>query len=249
MMQSLERAFLILELLDDAGPEGIGVQDLTRLIGLKFPTVHNFLKSLLYLGYVKQIEETGKYALGTKSFNIGRKNDNKKTLSEAARPVAEALNRSLNESVTVTIYSNRTWYTLFQCNSTRELVVNQSLPVTGNLYISATGRCILCNLSEHELLKYVEKQGLPGRDWNDLNSYEDLKKALADIKKRGYEIYNTMNSSGTIGVAFPIHSPARSIDAAIGIYMPEVRFGGEHKKNIISGLKDAAETIRIICEN
>jgi len=249
MMQSLERAFLILETLDDAGPEGIGVQDLTRLIGLKFPTVHNFLKSLLRLGYVGQIEETGKYALGFKAFNIGRKSDNKKTFSEIARPVAEELNRSLNESVTVTFYSNRTWHTLFQCNSTRELVVNQRLPVTGNLYISATGRCILCSLSEHELLKYVEKRGLPGDDWNGLTSYEDLKKAVEDIKKRGYEIYHTRNESGTIGVAFPIHSPARSIDAAVGIYMPMVRFVGKHKKNIINGLRDAAETIRTICEN
>ena len=246
MIQSLERAFFVLEILDAAGPEGMGAQALARKIDLKFPTVHNFLKSLLQLGYVRQLEETEKYALGSKAFNLGRKNDSKKTLYETALPVAEQLNRTLNESVNIAFYSNMTWYILFQCHSTMELVVNSRLPVNDNLYISATGRCILSNLSEHELQKYVEKQGLPGKDWNDINSDENLKKALEDIKRRGYEIYD---NTGTIGVGFPIYSLSKGIDAAIGAYLPEVRFYGEHKNNIIKGLKDAAETIRTICEN
>ena len=247
MIQSLERAFLILEILDDAGPEGMGAQELARTVNLKFPTVHNFLKSLQYLGYVAQIDETSKYALGAKTFSIGRKNENKKVLSEIARPVAEELNRVLNETVVVTFYSNRTWYTLFQCNSKMELVVNPRLPVTSNLYISATGRCILSNLSEYERMKYVDIQGLPGNDWDGINSSGDLDKALTEIRKRGYEIYGA--GRGTIGVAFPLHISSRSIDAAIGIYLPELRFTGEHRKLIIDKLKNAAETIRTICEN
>lgn len=247
MIQSLERAFLILEILDDAGPDGMGAQTMARTVGLKFPTAHNFLKSLQQLGYVKQIEETGKYAIGEKLYSLGRKNDNKKILYETAYPVAEQLNKAFNESVTVALYSNRTWYTLFQCHSTMDLVVNSRLPVSGNLYISATGRCILSNLSAHELQKYVEKQGLPGKDWDGVNSYEDLKKRLENIQENGFEIYDT--KSETIGVAFPIHSSGRNIDAAIGIYMPKSRFTGEHRKNIINGLKEAAETICTICEN
>jgi DNA-binding IclR family transcriptional regulator len=247
MIQSLERAFLILEILDDAGADGMGAQALARTVGLKFPTGHNFLKSLQQLGYVKQIEATGKYAIGEKSYNLGRKNDNKKILYETAHPVAEMLKSSFNESVTVAFYSNRTWYTLFRCNSTMDLVVNPNLPVSGNLYISGTGRCILSNLPEHELQKYVEKQGLPGNDWDGVNSYENLKNRLKNIQKNGHEIYDT--NSGTIGVAFPIHVPARGIDAAIGIYMPESRFTGEHRGNIINGLREAAETICTICEN
>lgn len=50
-----------------------------------------------------------------------KKNDNKKILYETARPVAELLKSSFNESVTVAFYSNRTWYTLFQCHSTMDL--------------------------------------------------------------------------------------------------------------------------------
>lgn len=247
MIQSLERAFFILDILDSAGSDGMGAQDLARSIGLKFPTVHNFLKSLQQLGYVIQLSETSKYALGPKAFSIGRKGEHRKMLSDVARPVAEELNRILNETVVVTFYSNRTWYTLFQCNSNMELVVNPRFPVTSNLYISATGRCILSFLSDFERKKYVDGQGFPGDDWNGIKNESGLAPAIDEIKKRGYEIYGT--GKGTIGVAFPLHVPQRGIDAAIGIFLPEVRFVGEHKKLIIEKLRIAAGTIRTICES
>ena len=246
MIQSLERAFLILEILDDAGVDGMGAQDLARTVGLKFPTVHNFLKSLVQLGYVSQLSETSKYALGPKAFNIGRKNDNRKSFSEVARPLAEELNRTLDETVVVTFYSNRTWFTLFQCNSNKELVVNPRLPMTSNLYISATGRCILSSLPEHERKEYVKNQGFPGKDWGGIANDADLADVLRGIGKRGYEIYG--EGKGTIGVAFPLHLPARGIDAALGVYLPELRFGGEHRRDIIEKLRKTAEAIRTICE-
>lgn len=247
MIQSLERAFLILDVLDSAGVEGMGAQDLARTVGLKFPTVHNFLKSLQQLGYVTQIEATSKYALGSKAFSMGRKNEHRKALSDVARPIAEELNKVLDETVVVTLYSNGTWYTLFQCNSQKELVVNPRLPVTSNLYISATGRCILGSLSDLERRKYVDAQGYPGEDWNGIKNDSELAAAIAEIKKQGHEIYGT--GKGTIGIAFPLHLSARGIDAAIGVYLPEVRFSEELRRNIIEKLATAAETIRTICEN
>ena len=81
MVQSLERAFKLIEILDAADSEtGVGVQALSNEVGLKLPTVHNLLKTLIKLGYVKQNSE-GKYILGPKSYSLGISEKNKKSLS------------------------------------------------------------------------------------------------------------------------------------------------------------------------
>jgi DNA-binding IclR family transcriptional regulator len=245
-MQSLERAFHILETLDEAGADGMGAQELANTVRLKFPTAHNFLKSLKQLGYIRQIEATGKYAVGAKALSLGR-GGAKKRLSDAARPVAEELRSTLNETVTVVFYNDMIWRTLFNCYSTRELAANPRLPVTDNLYISATGRCILSNLPESGFEKYLRIKGLPAGDWDGIDSVEALKKAAAALRARGYEIYKS--KSGTVGVGCPIHSTAAGLEAAIGVFLPEIRFSGEHRENIIKGLARAAEEIKIILEN
>ncbi len=245
MIQSLERAFLILETLDEAGPDGVGVQDLSRRVGLKFPTTHNFLRSMLQLGYVSQREDTGKYCLGDKAFVLGYKRESRKMLSEIARPIAEDLSRKVGETVVLAFYANRAWHTLFHCSSAG-LNISPQLPVSKNLYISATGRCIMSRLPDYELENYIREQGLPGDDWDGVDTREDLDARLAEIRKRGYEIYD--KNDGALGVAFPIHSGAKNLDASIGVYMLKSGFSGARKKTVVDGLREAASAILSIYE-
>jgi DNA-binding IclR family transcriptional regulator len=174
VIQSLERAFGILELLDRAElHSGIGVQDISNEVGLKLPTVHNMLKSLTLLGYVAQDVASGKYRIGDKLRALGMRSEFERALSEVAEPLARKLNKDVNEIVTVTLYANCTWHTLFQVFSEQELSVRVSLSVNNNMFISATGRCILSRLPKGELEKYLKTSGMPGE-------------ALDEIKKRGH---------------------------------------------------------------
>lgn len=246
MVQSLERAFKLIEILDAADSEtGAGVQALSNEVGLKLPTVHNLLKTLIRLGYVKQNSE-GKYILGPKSYSLGTSGKNRKSFSDIAYPLARTLNREVNETVVVAFYTNRTWYSLFHLNSNQELNVRSSLPMTKNLYISATGRAILSNLTDNELDSYVRENGLPNNDWDNISDIENLKSELADIRKKGYAVYH---KNDVISLGRPIHSDKKKLDAAIGIYLPESRYKGAHQKAFLNGLQKTSEAILTIFEN
>ncbi|HBC89024.1 MAG TPA: hypothetical protein DCZ94_18955 [Lentisphaeria bacterium] len=245
MIQSLERAFDILELLDCAGPAGMGLQDIGREVGLKLPTVHNMLKTMTFLGYVTQDSSSAKYRTGDKLRALGMQLETKRAFSEVAEPLARRLNKDVNETVTVTLYANRTWHTLFQIYSEQELSVRASLPVNKNLFISATGRCILSGLPKGELEKYLNTSGMPREDWDNINDFAHLRQALDKIKERGYEIYRRR---GSLGIGVPLRLVKRGIDAAIGIYMPESRFEGKHGDAVINALQNTAEEIRTIME-
>lgn len=246
MVQSLERAFKLIEILDAADPEtGVGVQALSNEVGLKLPTVHNLLKTLIRLGYVKQNSE-GKYILGSKSYSLGTSEKNRKSLSDIAYPFAKALNGEVNETVVVAFYTNKTWYTLFHLNGNQELNVRSSLPMTKNLYISSTGRAILSNLTDNELDNYVRENGLPNSDWDKISDIESLKSELVSIKRAGHAVYRR---NDIISLAVPIYSETKALDAAIGIYLPESRYKGTHKEAILNGLRKTSKAILTVFEN
>lgn len=64
-IQVADRLFLVLETLAETGP--VVLADLCRNLDLNKSTVHRLLCSLIYMGYVKQDTETGKYSLSLKS--------------------------------------------------------------------------------------------------------------------------------------------------------------------------------------
>ena len=61
-VQSIERAFDLLEMLADAG-EPVGLSELATVSGLPLPTVHRLMRTLVHRGYVRQ-EASRRYALG-----------------------------------------------------------------------------------------------------------------------------------------------------------------------------------------
>ncbi|HEY1175550.1 MAG TPA: helix-turn-helix domain-containing protein, partial [Phytomonospora sp.] len=61
-VQSLERAFDLLEVLADAGGV-LGLSDLAARSGLPLPTIHRLVRTLVPLGYLRQ-DASRLYTLG-----------------------------------------------------------------------------------------------------------------------------------------------------------------------------------------
>ena len=240
--QSVERAFMILEVLDsmeDGG--GLGVNEIAKLIGLKAPTTHNFLQTLTSLGYLDQNEHC-KYRLAERIKWLGWDGRRKLALLNAARPYAERLALDLNEVVIVCARSGWFWQTLVKFESSHMLTAKSDLPVTGNFYISATGRCILSQLPEKELELLVSHFRLPAADeWTGAETWEGMLAALEKIRRDRYELYHTGN--GITGVGALIKPSGHAATGALGIIIPSFRFEGEHRNAVLKGILSAAEMI------
>ena len=244
MIQVIERAFNILEVLDNDRyyTDGIGVIALSELVNLKPPTVHNLLKTLLNLEYVEQVNGS-KYRLSFKTTQLGHANSNQQLIRQACEKFAKELNREFNETVVVAIFSRGVWQSLFEVESLHRLKVS-GLKLTHNLYLSATGRCILSSLPDHRRKKYFEEQGLPGEEWPEIKNLTQLKKELEAINKNRYA---KMNSYDIFAIATPLCVPALNIYSAIGLYMPETRYTEKIEKAMLKKLltfaKEMVKTI------
>jgi DNA-binding IclR family transcriptional regulator len=240
MIQVIERAFNILELLDDEryNIDGIGVIALSELVNLKTPTVHNVLKTLVTLGYVEQVAGS-KYRLSFKASQLGHAAANQVLVRQVCEKFACKLSSDFNETVVVAMYSRGLWQALFEVESLHRLKVS-GLRITKNLYISATGRCILSSLPQAKRDKYIEENGLPSSEWPEVKNITQLNKELDTIRTNSYAM---MASSDIFAIATPLCVLQQDIFSAIGLYMPQTRHTKEMEQALLNKLLPAAKKI------
>src|SRR5690606_19090313 len=68
-VQSLDRAFCLLEIMAEAGGE-TSLSELAQSSGLPLPTIHRIVRSLVSNGYVRQLPSR-RYALGPRLIGLG----------------------------------------------------------------------------------------------------------------------------------------------------------------------------------
>ena len=93
-VQSVERVFDLMEAIADAGGE-ISLSDLAAASSLPLPTIHRLLRTLVSLGYARQLPSR-RYALGPRLIRLGERAG--KQLGTLAGPVLEHLVRELGET-------------------------------------------------------------------------------------------------------------------------------------------------------
>ena len=93
-VQSIGRAFALLELMADAGGT-LGLSQLANQSGLPLPTIHRLLRTLVDLGYLRQ-EPSRQYVLGPRLIRLG--DASSRMLSVWARPHLARLVDELGES-------------------------------------------------------------------------------------------------------------------------------------------------------
>jgi len=235
MVQSVERALMILDILDkDKNPdEGIGVLALSKAMNLKFPTVHNLLKTLVTLGYAEQIEHNGKYRLGALSMNLGQNFANRKSLIQASELPVIKLRDDLFESVMLVAKIGDECQVLLNCPSLSDLTVRFSVASISNFYTLATGRMVLANMTNEELNTYTKRNGFPCMEWDGINNSEKLRLELDLIRQNGYA---QCQKPDIIGLAMPIFIPGRKLNAALGVSVPAIRFNAEKKAMVLETL-------------
>ena len=68
-VQSVERVFELLELITDAGGE-VMLSELSSSTSLPLPTIHRLLRTMVTLGYVRQLPNR-RYSLGPRLIRLG----------------------------------------------------------------------------------------------------------------------------------------------------------------------------------
>ena len=238
MIQVLQRAFAVLEYLSDEPTSLAALADRT---GLHKSTLHNILRTMVALGVVERTEH-GIYALGPKLIALAEPIVTRSRLQPVAEETVRDLGRKLGERVAVVVIHKGQRYSIAEVESTHTVAVNPNLPRVVPVYGAATGRAILAHMTQTEFDAFVQAFGLPGDQWPEASSLEELQQELARIREAGMA-QRVSEDGEAIFVAWPVFGPGHRVWASLLVTLPASRYQGDHQRKILSEAKAGAQAM------
>jgi IclR family KDG regulon transcriptional repressor len=222
LVQSVDRTLTILEVLSDYN-DGLGITEISSLVNLHKSTVHRLLSTLIYKGYVVQDEESSKYKITFKLFELGSKKVHKLDLLKISRPYTKMLMESVNEVVHLIIREETDIVYIDKVEANNTISMASRIGKRNPMYCTATGKAILAFLPEEEIREVWNNSKVVKLTENTNTDFILFKKELQTIKNNGYAIDNEENEIGVKCVGAPIFNMSGEVVAAISVTGPVTR--------------------------
>jgi DNA-binding IclR family transcriptional regulator len=222
LVQSVDRTLTILEVLSDYN-DGLGITEISSLVNLHKSTVHRLLSTLMYKGYVVQDEESSKYKITFKLFELGSKKVHKLDLLEISRPYTKMLMESVNEVAHLIIREETDIVYIDKVEANNTISMASRIGKRNPMYCTATGKAILAFLPEEEIREVWNNSKVVKLTENTNTDFILFKKELQTIKNNGYAIDNEENEIGVKCVGAPIFNMSGEVVAAISVTGPVTR--------------------------
>lgn len=249
-MSTLEKSLSIIELLA-ARPGGLSVSSIAQQVNQPASGVHRTLNELIRLGYVRQVQDQGDYALSMKLAALGVGFLGRTGVGDVAQPILDRLAQISGELIRLSVIDgdDLIWVAVAQ-GATGGLRYDpgQEQGVVVHLASSSGGQAWLSTMSDEEALERVSRQGLvnPGKPSGPgaPRTIAELLAILAETRKRGYAVSVNSYIVGMAAMAMPVRSGGKAI-SCLSIAGPAVRMTPERMAELAPHLSRAAEEIGI----
>ena len=225
-IQSLQSALDVLEAFT-LQERQLGISDISRKLGMNKSRVHRILVTLENSGYVNRNEETQKYRLGLKLFQLGHIVEEQMEVRHSALPVMKELALETEETINLNVIHDGHRMSVEKIESPHEIRQAVELGKTLPLYSGAPGKVLLANLPEakrNEIIHHVVLQRMGPRTITDP---EKLHTELEKVREVGYSVSFEETYLGAVSIAAPVRNFSGTVIAAISITGPVSRFSTE----------------------
>lgn len=237
-MQSVARAFSLLEHLADAGG-ALGVTEMATVSGLPPPTIHRLLRSLVSQGYVRQ-DSSRRYAIGPRLIRIGEAAS--RMLGAWATPFLTELVQRVGETANMALLDGDGAVYVAQVPSRNTVRMFTEVGRVVQLHSTGVGKALLSMLSDDEIRAIVARTGLPAVTEHTITSLSELLASVERARRIGYTIDDGEQELGVRCVAVPI--PGLPFKAALSVSGPSSRVSVGQTSVIAPVLQEVAVQMR-----
>jgi IclR family transcriptional regulator, acetate operon repressor len=236
-VQSVQRAFELLEIMAGAGTP-IAFGDLAARAELPQPTIHRLVRTLLNMGYVRQLPNRY-YALGPKLIRLGE--SAARLIGAWSRPHLVGLVERTGESANMAVMDNDMAVYVAQVPSPHSMRMFTEVGRRVHLHSTGVGKALLMQLPDDAVLAVLERTGMPTSSKNTLATAAALMRDLEVSRSRGYAIDEGEQETGVRCFAVPV--PDAPTLTAISISGPESRLTLKSATKVTPQLKQVARDL------
>lgn len=236
-VQSVERVFDLLNIITASGGES-SLSELASRADLPLPTIHRLLRTLIPLGYVRQLPNRS-YALGPGLIRLGYAAGLQ--LGTYAQPVLQGLVNELGESANMAVLDGHMVVYVGQAQSSRSMRMFTEVGRRAHVHDTGVGKAILATLPEQQVVSIVASMGMPTPTENSLGTVDELLADLEKIRERGYAVDDEEQEIGVR--CFAMALPDAPTPTAISVSGPTSRVDWDFGDRAVPLLREAAERL------
>jgi len=236
-VQSVERAFDILEIMASAG-DAIGLSQLAATTGLPLPTIHRLTRTLVNLGYVRQFPSR-QYGLGPKLIRLGE--SAARMIGAWSRPYLAELVKATGETSNMAMLDGTMAVYVAQVPSEHSMRMFTEVGRRVYPHCTGVGKALLSQLSDDEVRRIVARTGMPAQTANTITEPDGLIADLDLIRRRGYSVDDGEQEIGVRCFAVPV--PNAPAPTAVSVSGPAARVTVESADRIVPLLKRVAKEL------
>lgn len=237
----LEKAVQLLGCFD-AGHAQWGVTELSKELGINKSTVSKILSTLENHRYLAK-NANRKYRLGLRLFELGTLVTAQMDLQKEALPHMEELNKEVEETIHLVVMDDFEVVYINKVESPQSLRIGSRVGGRLPAHCTGVGKVLLAALSPRELEFFLEKKPLTRFTPQTITDRGRLKRALAEIRARGYALDQEEFSQGLMCVAAPIRNYTQKEIGAISVSGPTHRMRQKNLEFLIGQVKTAGQEI------
>lgn len=228
-VQSLGRAFAILEAIA-RHREGIGLADLSKLVGLHNSTTFHLAKTMVALGYIRQERETKRYRVGRPLFALAASALDEIEMVNLATPVLESLSRETGESSHFAVRMNDAVVVIARTSGPGAFQLTERVGVMRPAHCTALGKAILASLRPDQLQHFLKQAPLKPSTEKSITEKRALLREIEQIKRTGIAFDDGEFNLEVRCVAVPVKDFTGNVVGALGISGPIWRLTDEALK-------------------
>lgn len=240
-VSSVLKVFGILQALGDE--QDIGITELSQRVLMSKSTVYRFLQTMKSLGYVAQENETEKYSLTLKLFELGAKSLQNVDLIRSADVQMRELSRLTKETIHLGALDEDSIVYIHKIDSMYNLRMYSRIGRRNPLYSTAIGKVLLAWRQTDEVRQILRNVQYIRNTPTTITSTEELLQALKKTCRQGYGEDNEEQEQGLLCLAVPVFDRFGQVIAGLSISFPALRFSADKSDDYVTMLHNSARNI------
>ena len=225
-VQSLGRAFAILEEVA-RHREGIGLADLSKLVGLHNSTTFHLAKTMVSLGYLRQEKDSKRYRIGRPLFALAAGALDEIEMVNVATPVLEELSRDTSESGHFAVRMGDSVVVIARTSGPGAFQLTDRVGVVRPAHCTALGKIILASLRPDQLKRFLERVDMKPSTEKSITSAAALSREITEIKRTGIAFDDGEFNPEVRCIAVPVMDFTGQVIGALGISGPIWRLSNQ----------------------
>ena len=186
-VQSLARAFSIMEEIA-RNRDGIGLAELSKRVGLHNSTTFHLVKTMVSLGYVRQMKDSKRYRIGRPLFALAASALDEVEMVSLATPILEELSRETGESAHFSVRLGDAVVVLARTGGKGAFQLTDRAGAVRPAHCTALGKIMLAALTPDQLEQFLARAELKAHTPKSITSVDLLRREIAEVQRSGVAI-------------------------------------------------------------